>query len=262
MSGYLRTFAAAGFDLQRPADVTVVIPTILRPTLADAVRSVFAQDFEGRTQILVGVDLPAGDAGVLNACADHPPRCAVQVFYPGYSTAARHGGLSPAGDGGVLRTVLSYLGNSRLVAYLDDDNWWAPDHLRQMSAAIEGVAYAYALRWFVHPVTRRPICLDEWESVGPGQGIYRERFGGFIDPSCLMIDKFRCSDIIPLWRTPLPGDPRSQSADRTVFEGLRRHHRGHATGSATVFYMLDDADPNHPMRLRLIGAPYEAAGAG
>ncbi len=239
----------------------MVIPTILRPTLAEALRSIFAQTLEGRMQVLVGVDIPGGGAGVLEVCADHPPNCAVQVFYPGYSTSSRHGGLSPAGDGGMLRTVLSYLGNSRYIAYLDDDNWWAPDHLRQMLAVIGGVAYAYALRWFVHPVTARPICLDEWESVGPGQGTFRTRFGGFIDPSCLMIDKLRCSDVIPLWRTPLPGDPRNQSADRTVFDRLRRHHKGHATGAATVFYRLDDRDPIHEMRLRSIGRAYDVAGA-
>ena len=40
-------------------DVAVVIPSLLRPTLPRALRSVFAQDFQGSVQILIGIDAPA-----------------------------------------------------------------------------------------------------------------------------------------------------------------------------------------------------------
>ena len=104
-------------------------------------------------------------------CAARIPRNhAVLFFYPGYSTSCRHGGLHPAWDGGVLRTLLSYLANSRYVAYLDDDNWWDGSHLESMRLALEGCEWAYARRWFIHPKSRRPICPDEWESIGPNRG--------------------------------------------------------------------------------------------
>lgn len=261
MSGYLHTYADPGFPLQRQADVSVVMPTILRPSIADAVRSVFAQTLAGRIQLLIGVDAPLGDRTVLDdACRDRPPNVAVQLFYPGYSTSVRHGGLSAAQDGGVLRTVLTYLANSRHVAYLDDDNWWAPNHLRQLRSVCIGADWGYALRWFVHPATRRAVCIDEWESVGPGQGIYATSFGGFVDPSCLMIDKLRCAAAIPLWRQPLNADPVGQSSDRTVFAHLSRHLRGRATGAATVFYTLKPDDPAHPRRMDWCGPRYQAAG--
>jgi hypothetical protein len=48
-------------DLQKPFDVGVVMATVVRPTLAEAVRSVFAQQFPGRIQILIGVDRWQGD---------------------------------------------------------------------------------------------------------------------------------------------------------------------------------------------------------
>jgi hypothetical protein len=38
---------------QTPFDVAVVIPTVLRPTLLRAVRSIFRQDLKGRIQILI-----------------------------------------------------------------------------------------------------------------------------------------------------------------------------------------------------------------
>jgi len=45
---------------QSPADVAVVMPTILRPVITQAVASVFAQDYAGRVQLLIGVDRPSG----------------------------------------------------------------------------------------------------------------------------------------------------------------------------------------------------------
>jgi hypothetical protein len=261
MTGFWRTYADDGIDLQARADVAVVMATILRPGLVDAVQSVFAQTFAGRIQLLLGVDRPIGDLEVLErACRNRPRNCIVQVLYPGYSTSVRHGGVSSAQSGGALRTVLSYLANTPFIAYLDDDNWWHPDHLRQLRQAIEGHDWSYSLRWFVHPQSRRAVCIDEWESVGPDRGVFREQFGGFVDPNCLMINKLRGVETMPLWNTPLPGDHSGMSSDRVVFEVLRRYGRGAATGQATVYYHIDPKDTRHAVRLSAMGGRYEAAG--
>src|ERR1700683_5430896 len=42
-------------DLQMPFDFAVIMPSILRPSIADAIESVFAQDFPGRVRLLIGV---------------------------------------------------------------------------------------------------------------------------------------------------------------------------------------------------------------
>lgn len=260
--GFLRTYADPGAVLQKPADVAVVIPTVLRASLIVALDSVFRQEFDGTIQVLVGIDVFRGDFSLMDtACQSRPPRCIVQVLYPGYSTSVRHGGLHPAQDGGVLRCVLTYLANARHVAYLDDDNWWRADHLARMRAAVARADWAYALRWFVHPASNRPVCVDCWESVGPGQGIFEERFGGFVDPSCLIIDKFACAAAVPWWNRPLPRDDRGQSADRQVFAALNRGLRGAGTGQPTVYYRMDPNDPLHSHRLQRIGPAYDAAGA-
>jgi hypothetical protein len=254
LDGFLKTYAHPSVDMQTPVEAAVIIPTILRPCLSDAVRSVFAQAFPGRIHILLGIDVPAGDPAILDEiCANRPENCIVQVYYPGYSTSRRHGGLSPAGDGGVLRTVLTYLANSPFVAYLDDDNAWHPEHLARLRTAVEDSDWAYALRWFVHPETGVPLAIDIWESVGPGRGVFAEKFGGFVDPNCLMINKFRCPKVIPLWRRPVVADPRAQSADRTVFDVLQKHYRGVCTNAATVYYRLDFKDANHEDRMGWMG---------
>lgn len=259
---FLATFADPGMSLQEPFDAAVVMPTLLRPQLAEALASIFAQDFAGRVQLLIGIDIPQGDVSMVErACAARPSNHVVQLFHPGYSTSVRHCGLGEAQDGGVLRSVLTLLANSRRVAYLDDDNWWHPYHLRHLVEVLADLDYAFSLRLFVHPKTGRIVSRDDWESVGPGKGIYVEKYGGFIDPNCLMIDKLRCPEIAPLWNCPQPADPRGMSADRGVFMALANRHTGGATNQPTVFYRLDPADSMHKERMKAMAAAYEAAGS-
>ena len=261
MTGFLTTYAHPGAALQQPFDAAVVMPTIVRPEVAQALASIFAQNFPGRIQVLLGIDVPRGDPSLIGAaCAPRPANCVVQVLYPGYSTSGRHGGLCEAWDGGALRTLLSYLANSRLVAYLDDDNWWAPDHLRLLAEAIRDRDYAYSMRWFVHPRTGRLVARDDWESLGPGRGVYASLFGGFIDPNCLMINKTRCPDVLPLWTKPLRGDPKAMSADRSVFTALAQNCKGAFVERPTVHYRMDPTDDMHNERLTVMADAYKAAG--
>jgi hypothetical protein len=124
---------------------------------------------------------------------------------------------------------------------------------------VDGVQWAFALRWFVHPASRRPIAVDRWESVGPGRGIYNERLGGFVDPSCLMINKTTCPDAVLAWNFPLfSQDP--QSADHRVFELLSRRYQGVGTDMATVYYRMNPTDPLHDVRLRRLGKLYDQGG--
>ena len=260
MTSFLRTYADDASALQHRMDVAVVIPTVLRPSLVQAVQSVFAQQFNGRIQVLIGVDQPEGRLDLLDqVCGDRPPHCFLQAVYPGYSTAARNGGLGLAADGGVLRSVLTLLANSPYVAYLDDDNWWDPTHLASMRRALANAQWAFALRWYVHPESGRPVAIDHWESVGPGRGFFGPRLGGFVDPSCLIIDKTACPDAVLAWNFPLLAED-AKSADRRVFGILNSRYRAAGTGAATVYYRMNPSDEMHPHRLGWLGDAYDAAG--
>jgi hypothetical protein len=258
---FMHTFAERHADLQQPFDAAVVMPTVIRPEIRDALRSIFRQDLSGRVQVLIGIDSPAGDPSLLEAiCLERPPNCVVQVFYPGYSTSVRHGGISPARECGALRCILSYLANSPFVAYLDDDNWWRADHLRLMRQAVEMADYAFALRWFVHPQSRTPVCVDVWESVGPGRGDFVQKFGGFVDPNCLMLNKVTCEPALAMWNCPNPLDPRGLGSDRMVFDVLREFFRGAGTDQPSVFYTVNPNDGRHPSRVARMGQLYDEAG--
>ncbi|MBE7190333.1 hypothetical protein, partial [Jatrophihabitans endophyticus] len=212
-----------------------------------------------RIQVLVGIDRAGPDAPErLDAVAAlwrelGSPRFLLQLFWPGYSTAARHGGLVRAADGGALRTVLTHLVNSRHVAYLDDDNRWTADHLGTLLAAMGDHDYGFSLRWFTDPDTGRRLAIDRWESVGPGAGVFADAFGGFCDPNTLLLDRERCREAIVAWTEPMPNDPSGMSADRMVFDRLRRL-RGVGTGKATALYRIDPNDGRHPIRLAQMAA--------
>jgi hypothetical protein len=245
-------------DQQPPFEVAVVMPTVGRAAILDAVRSVYAQEGLARIQLLIGVDSPLGSLEPLMSLLDAPPEHVTPcLFYPGYSTSVRHGGVHPTTDGGSLRTTLSYLANARHVAYLDDDNVWAPNHLRRLVDAVQGRLWAFSLRWFVHPHSRRVICVDDWESVGPGRGVFASNFGGWVDPNCLLIDKLGCEAVLRCWSVPLGA--YALGADRNVFKALREVGVPGETAAPSVYYVIQEQDGNHRDRLRFMGDRYDHA---
>ncbi len=232
-------------DLQTPFDAAVVITTIVRPTLAQAVRSVYAQRFDGRIQVLVGVDRCTGDRELLATLArECPSHCALTVVDLGYSTSRRNGGLHPSDYGGALRTILSFAANSRWLAYLDDDNWYAPNHLASLRAAAAGKAWAFAQRYIVDAASDRVVCVDRWESVGPGHGVFRDSRGGFVDTSCFLIDKLACGDALAEWTLLRHGG--GAGGDVQVFAKLRDRPWG-THGEPTVYYRVRLANQHRYM---------------
>jgi hypothetical protein len=230
--------------LQKRFDVAVVVPTTLRGSLFRAVASVFDQDFRGRIQVLIGIDVPAGDPEVLQRLAARcPDNCSITAMDFGYSTSVAHGGVYPNRYSGALRTILSYAANSPYVAYLDDDDWWHPEHLTSLLAAIEGKDWAYSLRWFADAETGWPICEDEWDSLGPGKGINAEKFGGFVSTSNFLLNKHACHFVLPYWALSPFQDGTGE--DRLVFAALLKLEKtGGASNRHTCFYSI----PSHVQR--------------
>lgn len=247
-AGLIRSLAGPA-ERQQPYGAAIILPTLLRPALTRAVQSIFEQRFDERIQILIGIDRAEGDRDQLDRlAAECPAHISLDLFDPGYSTSVRHGGLYANKVTGSLRTLLTYAANSRYVAYLDDDNWWAPDHLTSLRTMIEGHDWSWSQRWFVDPEDSTPLCIDDWESVGPDAGVFKDGFGGFVDPSSLLIDKLACHEILPAWSLTPFSDGRG--SDRLVFERLRKAHKGRTTGLATSFYTINPNDVVHLNRLQ------------
>ena len=239
-------------DLQQPFAAAVVIPTVLRPTLQRAVASVFAQELDAPIQVLVGIDRPLGSVQQLDYLqALCPPNRHLTVIDPGYSTSVRHGGVHPNRYGGSLRTALSFLANSRYVAYLDDDNWFAPNHIGDLLQAIQQHDWAFSKRWYVHPANNTPLCVDDWESVGPDAGVYADDSGGFVDTSTLMLDKINCAATLHSWSQGFY--PEGDGEDRILFDAMRQAQlHGKGTNLASCYYTLDPNDGYYDFRRQLL----------
>ncbi len=88
--------------------------------------------------------------------------------------------------------------------------------------------------------------------------MFNERFGGFVDPSCLMINKLACPLAAHHWAMPLFDSP--MLADRAVFAHLLQNHKWRGSGAPTAFYTMNATDGLHPIRVQRMGGHYVEAG--
>ncbi len=136
------TFANSTIDVMSEASadgglplVSVVTATYRRPDLLRAaIDSVLGQDYPNLELLVIGDACPDVDA-VIRDVTD--PR----VRHANLAARRDDGGAAPRNF--ALRTMC----RSDLVAYLDDDNTWEPDHLSSLLdalAAVPGAQYAFS----------------------------------------------------------------------------------------------------------------------
>src|ERR1700756_285138 len=197
-----------------PPEVAVVIPTYNRPQLLRrAVASAVDQEHvtpevivvdDGSTPPVTSSDLPDG----------------VVVAH----TGASGGGVARARNLGVRQA------RARWVAFLDDDDWWAPDHLARLLAAAEAAraGFAYAGTWDVDVACRQAVLRPAPSPAGLKSELLRQNAIG--TPSCLMVSR----DL----HLSLGGfDGRlSVVADWDLWIRLASAARGAASSPATVAY--------------------------
>lgn len=235
--------------------IAVVIITIGRDNLLRAVRSVFNQQFEGKIQVLIGVDVdPFQQIPQLRATLEQecPPHISLVWLDLGYSTSKRHGGVQECFYGGSLRTALSFLADAPFVTYLDDDDWFLPHHLHAVHYALSHYPqahWAFTLCYYADPNNEQILCLDEIESVGVNKGVYQEKFGGFVRPSGLTLNLKATLPHLHCWSQAY--NIRGEGEDRLMFEQLKSlPYCEIPTG--TVCCALDPKDPMHSERMKFI----------
>jgi hypothetical protein len=144
--------------------VATIIPTYRRPVdLVRAVESVLAQTFTDQVVIVVA------DGDTLPPLPDDERLTAFSLG-------------NNIGVVGVVRNIGIRASSSEFVAFLDDDNEWAPDHLERSVRAHEGGAqFTYT---GLHRVTREGHTVDTLSVPFDRQRLREE---GFIDASTIMV---------------------------------------------------------------------------
>lgn len=203
----------------------VITPTIGTPDLARCVASVQAQLLAGVTHYIVVDGKQHADAVIrqLQAFAHKKP---VQVLVLPENTGA------DGWNGHRVYGALPFLVNAHFVAFLDEDNWYAPDHLLGLMTEVRehDLDWTFSLRTIVDG-TGREVVRDNCESLGnmchtaiaPGDFL--------VDTSCMLLKTRAAVEAGPSWYH------QSRDADRscTAFL-LDRFPRTRGVPRHTLYY--------------------------
>jgi len=90
----------------------------------------------------------------------------------------------------------SFLVNADIICYLDEDNFYEPEHVQNLVETIsKGNSWAYSLRNIVDK-NGEFNCTDDCESLGKWDSVINDKF---IDVNCFMIPKMAAIHFSPYW---------------------------------------------------------------
>jgi glycosyltransferase involved in cell wall biosynthesis len=140
--------------------VAVIIPTTGDPLVREAIASVLAQT-HAEVELFVVIDgprfKPAFEAATqgMDLSRVHVSTLPVNVGANGFY-------------GHRVYAAFSHLVNTEFICFLDQDNWFDPEHLASLVAAVQGQGWewGFGLRRVVDPAGV-PLIDDESQSIGP-----------------------------------------------------------------------------------------------
>lgn len=152
-------------------------------------------------------------------------------------------GLGP-GCGAVF-TAAPWLTNSDYIAFLNDDDFYDPEHIESLLSLTEGqhLSWAYSLRRFISP-SGEAFCDDNFDSLGFWPCLYGNGTQFLVDQSCYLLRTEIARKHGNAWSTP-------KVADRILLRDLKNAaYRAGCSGRITLNYQvgLDGSGPGmgHP----------------
>jgi glycosyltransferase involved in cell wall biosynthesis len=126
----------------------------------------------------------------------------------------------------------SFLVNADIICYLDEDNWYEPNHVEELVKAIQtGAQWAYSLRK-IYDKHGNYICDDNCESLGKWP-IYFNNDAYHIDTSSFAVRRDVAVNIGHAWYG-------QWGADRQFFSNLKKFFPNfECTGNHSLCYRLD-----------------------
>lgn len=208
--------------------VTVITPTIGSDKLADAMESVSSQTYKNIKHLIV-IDGHDYTDKAMTICRKYPQSHVMQLPY---NTGANgfYGHRVYAG--------VPHLINTDYIFFLDEDNWYDPDHVATLVDTLEknSLAFAYSLRKIYSP-DKKFVCDDNCESLGKWPIWFTHNNPQYlIDTSSFA---FRSDFLIQtshLWHSGWGGD-------RRYFYSVKDSVPHDTSGKHTLCYRLD-GNPN------------------
>jgi len=217
---------------ESPKTVTVITPTIGSPKLWDAVESVKAQTYPCKHLIVLdGPDVKAD-----RLPWPHDGYDSIIVKTP--ENTGKTGGNF---YGHRIYAAYPHLINSDYILFLDEDNWYEPNHVETLVKTIEAknLDFAYSLRQ-IYDNGRHFRCNDNCESLGKWpifmsrSSRHGEQF--LIDTSSFCFTREFIQKTCHLWHSGWGGD-------RRYFYAVKDQAKFDTNGKHTLCYRLD-GNPN------------------
>jgi glycosyltransferase involved in cell wall biosynthesis len=217
--------------------VTVITPSIGSPKLADAIRSVANQTYKCRHVVIVdGPEYSSKTVGVV-ANTEGKGKQLVNVYCAPENTGKTGGNFY----GHRIYAAYPHLINSDYILFLDEDNWYEPDHVETLVKTIEAknLDFSYSLRKIFSP-DKEYLCDDNCESLGKWE-IFLSRHSPhgkhyLIDTSSFCFKKEFIQRTCHFWHSGWGGD-------RQFLYSVKDHANYDTNGKHTLCYRLD-GNPN------------------
>ena len=208
--------------IERP--VTVITPTIGSRKLLDAIESVKNQTYKCKHLIVVdglehAANVPGTDSDYMQVCYT-PENTGGSGFY-----------------GHRIYAAYPHLINSDYILFLDEDNWYEPDHVESLINTIESkkLDFAYSLRK-IYDVDKTYLLEDNCESLGKWE-IFASRNSPhgkhyLIDTSAYCFKRDFIVKTCHNWHYGWGGD-------RHYLYSVKDHAKYDTNGKHTLCYRLD-----------------------
>jgi glycosyltransferase involved in cell wall biosynthesis len=214
--------------------VVVVTPTIGSPKLADAVESVANQTYKNLTHLLV-IDGAKEYLEQFNKNLVHQDKdnWNLEFMFLPYNTGAN------GFNGQRIYASIPHLVDADYVFFLDEDNWYEPDHVKTLVSKIEeeNLDWAYSLRKAYTP-DKKYIADDNCESLGKWPIYFTHNDPQYlIDTSTFAFKRQFIKATCHLWHSGAWGE------DRRFFYAIKDKSKWNTTGKHTLCYRVDN-NPN------------------
>ena len=207
--------------------VTVITPTIGSPKLKDAIESVANQTYKCKHLIVCDGTEYFSEVYKLAVGGD------IQFCVTPENTGKTGGNFY----GHRIYAAYPHLINSDYILFLDEDNWYEPNHIQTLIETIENknLDFAYSLRKIFNP-NKSYLCDDNCESLGKWP-IFMSRSSPhgpqyLIDTSSFCFKREFIQQTCHLWHSGWGGD-------RRYLYAVRDSAKYDTNGKHTLCYRLD-----------------------
>ena len=201
--------------------VAVVTPTIASDLLEQCVSSVDNQTYKDLTHYIF-----------IDGCQYEPKAREILVGSSKTRMIELEENVGKGWYGHRVYAACSFLVNADIICYLDEDNWYEPNHVEELVKAIQtGAQWAYSLRK-IYDKHGNYICDDNCESLGKWP-IYFNNDAYHIDTSSFAVRRDVAVNIGHAWYG-------QWGADRQFFSNLKKFFPNfECTGNHSLCYRLD-----------------------